>query len=347
MSKIPAKPGFKETLATIVDSKRCTGCAACIVSCPFKCLGYAARTPELTADCHSCGICSNVCPRYNNQLGKLEEFVFGREARPEEGFGVYREIMVARSTNERILNVCQDGGAVSTLLAYGLSNEKLDGAAVAGIDETRPLFPTPTLVTTAEEVIKCAGSRYFYSPNLIALQKGLDQKKKALALVGTPCQIQAARKLQIFSKNYREKIKLLIGLMCSETFLYQGFMKTYLGDQLGIDLNDIRKMNIKGKLILTMKSGLSKEIPLKEVKKYVRNSCNICDDFPARLADISVGGLGLNGWSLVIARTEVGCKFLEETTEKGMLRVRPISEEKTSLDLLIKMSNTRMSRHAT
>jgi coenzyme F420-reducing hydrogenase beta subunit len=94
-----------------------------------------------------------------------------------------------------------------------------------------------------------------------------------------------------------------------------------------------------------MKSGLSKEIPLKEVKKYVRDSCNICDDFPARLADVSVGGLGLNGWSLVIVRTEAGAKFFEEVAEKGLLRVRPIADEKTSLDLLIKMSNLRMSRH--
>jgi coenzyme F420 hydrogenase subunit beta len=193
--------------------------------------------------------------------------------------------------------------------------------------------------------VKCAGSRYSYSPNLIALQKGLEQKKRALALVGTPCQIQAARKLQMFSKNYREKIKLMIGLMCSETFSYERFMKVYLGDQLGIDLTQITKMNIKGKLILTMKSGLSREIPLKEIKKYVRDSCNICDDFPARLADISVGGLGLNGWSLVILRTEAGCKFFEEAAEKGFLRVRSISDEKASLDLLIKMSSMRMSRH--
>jgi coenzyme F420 hydrogenase subunit beta len=345
MSRVSAKPSFQETLATIVESKKCMECAACIVSCPFKCLEFTAGNPELTADCHSCGICSTVCPRWNTLLRNLEKFVFGREANPEEGFGVYREVVVARSTDENILTVCQDGGVVSTLLVYGLSTGRLDGAAVAGIDESRPLFSVPTLATTAEEVVKYAGSRYTYSPNLIALQKGLEQKKKALVLVGTPCQMQAARKLQMFSKNYREKIKLLIGLMCSETFSYEGFIKAYLGDQLGIDLDQIKKMNIKGKLILTMKSGPSKEIPLKEVKKYVRDSCNMCDDFPARLADISVGGLGLNGWSLVILRTEAGCRFFEEAAEKGLLEVRSISDEKASLDLLIKMSNMRMSRH--
>jgi coenzyme F420-reducing hydrogenase beta subunit len=55
---------------------------------------------------------------------------------------------------------------------------------------------------------------------------------------------------------------------------------------------------------------------------------------------VRLGGLGLNGWSLVVVRTETGKEFFEEAVASCSLEARPIEEEKHSLELL-----TRLSAH--
>jgi coenzyme F420 hydrogenase subunit beta len=276
----------------------------------------------------------------------LEKFVFGRERKPEEEFGIYRRVVVARSTDESILEVCQDGGVVTTLLTFALKNKRVDGVAVSGTDKDKPLYPAPTLATTPQQILQSAGTRYSYSPNLLAFKKGIEQNRKKLAFDGTPCQIEAIRKIQMIPlKNYVEKLKLTIGLMCSGSFSYKGLVENYIKGKLDINPSDISKINIKGKVLLEMKSGETKAIPLKKVQPYLRKSCSTCTDFSAELADISVGGLGLNGWSLVIIRTEIGEKLFTDAVKAELLEVRPVKEEKRSFDLLINLSKRRRIKH--
>jgi len=330
---------FNETLADIVLSGKCTGCAACVVACPLNCLRYEAGKPEIAGKCSGCEICSRVCPRYNTSRATMEKFVFKRERRPEEKFGVYQKVLVARSTDKNILKVCQDGGVVTTLLTFALKNKTIEGAAVSGIDKHKPLHPLPVFATTAQQLLESAGTRYCYSPNLLALQEGIKQDKKETAFVGTPCQIEAVRRMQMIPlKNYVEKLKLTIGLMCSKSFSYEGLVENYIRTKLQINPADVERMNIKTKLILIMKSGKTKEYPLKDVRQYARTECKACKDFSAELADMSIGGLGLNGWSLVVVRTETGREFLEKSIALGLLETKPIEKEKHSLELLIRLS---------
>jgi len=277
----------------------------------------------------------------------LEKFVFGRERRPEEEFGIFLGVLVARSTDRNVLKVCQDGGVVTTLLTFALKNKMIEGAAVSGIDNHKPLYPIPIFATTPQQILQSAGTRYFYSPNLQALKKGMVQGRKKLAFVGTPCQIEAIRRIQIApKKDYIDKLKLTIGLMCSKSFSYERLVENYIKGKLGINLSDISKMNIKRKLMLSMNSGETKEIPLESIQEYARPSCSTCKDFSAELADISVGGLGLNSWSMVVIRTKTAKKLFTEAFKTGLLEVKPIKERKRSLRLLINLSRRKRMLHA-
>jgi coenzyme F420 hydrogenase subunit beta len=339
---------FEQTLANVVLSESCIGCAACVIVCPFNCLKYVKGKPEITGECEACGICSRACPRYHPSRRALEKLVFGRERNAEEEFGIYRRVIVARSTDERMLRLCQDGGVVTTLLTLALKDKKIDGVAVSGTDENKPLHPVPTLATTPQQILQSAGTKYFYSPNLLAFQKGVEQDRKKSALVGTPCQIEAIRRIQMIPlKNYVEKLKLTIGLMCSGSFSYEGLVENHIKGKLGINPSDISKINIKGNVLLTMNSGETETIPLKKARRYIRASCLTCTDFSAELADVSVGGLGLNGWSLVITRTETAEKLFTAAVNAGLLEVKPIEKEKRSLELLINLSRRQRSKHKT
>jgi coenzyme F420 hydrogenase subunit beta len=249
---------------------------------------------------------------------------------------------IARTTQENVRQSCQDGGVVSALLIHALNNGIIDSAIVSTTSQTKPLFPIPKLVSTPQEVLECAGTRYTYSPNLLALGEAIRQKRKSLAFVSTPCQIQAIRKIEAFPlKKYSNLVKFTIGLMCTESFTYAGLMQKHIQETLGVNLNDVVKINIKGKVLVTTKTGETKAIPLQEAKQYTRKGCIPCADFSAELADISTGGLGLSGWTFTILRTSMGEEVFDGAEKAGAVQVRPVDEEKGALDLLIKLSRKK------
>ncbi|HVP92554.1 MAG TPA: coenzyme F420 hydrogenase/dehydrogenase beta subunit N-terminal domain-containing protein, partial [Acidobacteriota bacterium] len=244
--------GFKDSLKEILLSGRCTGCAACVVVCPVNSLRYHAGKPELYGKCASCEACARACARYKpHTSSSVERFVFGREKTGYEKFGIYSKILVARSTDHKILRACQDGGVATSLLIFTLKNKIIEGAAVSSVKKCKPLRPLPVFATTTKQLLESAGTRYCYSPNLLALQEGIKQGKKAMAFVGTPCQVEALRRIQMIPlKNYPERPKLTIGLLCSECYSYEGLVEDYIGRKLQINPADVDKIQIKAKLIL-------------------------------------------------------------------------------------------------
>lgn len=337
-----AKVSFEESIAeAVVKTGKCIGCGTCVLVCPFSCLEYTEEKPSLVKECKVCGICAQVCPQYDFTLSKIENFVFGRERKPDEVFGIYRKIALARATDKKILEKCQDGGAVTALLLFAFKNGIIDGAIVAKSELEKPFFPQPTLATTVDDILKSAGTKYFYSPNILAIKKVLEQKLGKVAFVGTPCQIRAIRKMQFAGlKKYVTPLRLLVGLACSECFIYDGLMKEHIFGKLGVDLNRIKKVNIKGKMLLTLETE-TVAIPLAEAKQYARKSCHFCEDFSSELADISVGGLGLEGWTFVIIRTEQGEELFSSAEKEGAITTREASTEANALNLLIKLSGKK------
>lgn len=338
--RIP-KLSFEESLGRFVLPDRCTGCASCIIVCPFKCIEYVDGKPSVTGECKSCGICIQVCPKYGFSTSDLETIVFRRERREDEKFGIYRRILLARTRDEEIRQVCQDGGVVTTLLKLALEKGTIDGAAVSGISEEEPLKPVPKLVTKVKEILECAGTRYSYSPNIFALSEGVKKKKRRIAFVGTPCQINAVRKIQAIPlKKYAGALYVTIGLFCSESFKYESLVKDLIQERLGLDPRDVKKVNIKGKLIVTSRTGETRTIRLKEAKKYL-STCALCSDFSSELADISVGGLGQERWTLTIIRTKRGEELFQEAETRELFDVKPVEDEAAILDLLSRFSERK------
>jgi coenzyme F420 hydrogenase subunit beta len=336
------KAGFEESLSANVERPgKCLGCAACVVVCPFGCLVLSNEEPVLAKDCKPCGICSKVCPQLNWSLSEVEKAVFGRQRQDGEIFGICRRLVVAQAGDSEVLRIGQDGGVVTALLLFALESGIIDGAIVSGISKEKHILPAPELATTTEEIRRVAGTRYFYSPNVLALPEVVKQKKKHVAFVGTPCQIRAVRKMQMAGlKKYTDSLTLLIGLMCSESFSYEGLMDKHLAETLGLNLKDISGMNIKGKMLVTTKSGIQ-TIPLAAVKQYSRSKCGFCGDFSSELADISVGGLGLNKWTFTIIRTQKGEDIFSDAEKAGAIKSRSVEEEVNALNLLRRLSEKK------
>jgi len=343
----PPKLGFEESIeANVVLKELCSGCGACVISCPFSCLEYSEGKPNLVKKCEICGICSKICPRLEFSQEALETLTFGKAHQPDDGFGVFRRLVVAQATDDAIRRVCQDGGVVSAILTYAFDSGIIDSAIVSDVSEEKPWFAVPRLISTSHAVLRCAGTRYTYSPSLLALQDAFQRKMRSLAFVGTPCQLQSLRKIEAFPLKKYSIVKLTIGLMCTECFDYDGLMKKHIEGVLGVNLNDVKKINIKGKVVVSTKSGQTKAVSLQEAKQYTRKGCLPCMDFSAELADISVGGLGLNGWTFMILRSKMGGEIFDRAEEAGAIRTRPVEEEKLASGQLLKLSTRKRMRHA-
>jgi len=335
--------GFTDLDSKVISSNRCSGCAACIVSCPQGVLEYRAERPVLIGDCKYCEICVKVCPRYDFNAGAVEERYFGRRRRADEDFGVSRRIVVARSTSEDVIKRAQDGGVATVLLKKALEAGVVDAALVSGFETSNPWVPVPMIASSPDDLMAYAGTRYSYSPNLLALPEAL-KKFRRIAVIGTPCTISGVRMMQLLGlKALSDPIKLLLGLMCVECFTFDCLMKGRMVANR-IDLPSVAKVNIKGKFLVELRDGTTREIPLKEIKSCSRRSCAACDDFSSEYADISLGGVGLSGSTFVIARSCAGEGLLLDSL--GLLKVEDAEAHLPSLESTSRFSRAKRTRAA-
>jgi coenzyme F420 hydrogenase subunit beta len=287
-----------------------------------------------------CGLCYAFCPRTFLPQSEIERRIFGEEQKRAEGdiLGVYRTVQVVRSKKEDILKRAQDGGAVTSLLAYALDEGIIDCGVITTVDNQWK--PVTKVARTYEELKEGAGTKYTLYPSMIGVREAIKGGCEKIGFVGLPCQVQGLRKVQTAEQPYDvgiTKVKLLIGLFCMENFTEA--LLDFVEKICGGSLEHVSKFGIKGDdLLVSEKETFS--IPLDEIKSYVGEGCLVCMDYTSELADISVGSVGSEeGWSTVFARTEIGERVVQGAVEKEYIEVMNI--EKNGLESIRRLSKRK------
>jgi coenzyme F420 hydrogenase subunit beta len=335
------------TINVITEADCCMGCGTCGMVCPTGAISYVGQRPKIDAEvCIKCGACFIQCPRsfFSNSVLSQKRF----QESPDPLLGFYREAYSARTQDARIMKISQDGGIVTNLLCY-LLREQICDAAVVSV--SRGGWDTvPEVVTTPEEVLKAAGTKYTVVPNLMGIKKAADQGYEKIAFVGVPCQVQGVVKTDAYpfgDRYYHSKIAFIVSIFCMENFLF-GNLRSIIEGKTEVPMDETNKMGIsKGRFWVRSLDGNQFRIPVKFIETYAQQSCSLCLDFCGELSDISVGSVGTaDGYSTVLVRSEKGKRVFDDF--KKTIECEPLSQEglKTIQDLagLKKGKNTKATR---
>jgi coenzyme F420 hydrogenase subunit beta len=356
----PEKPHWAHLYREVVTAGTCTGCAGCVIACPYDVLGYdegggrykpfhvdeQGGHDDCTYGERGCTLCTRACPRFREWETEIDSFLFGRPRKAAEVSGIARRTLLARATDKELLEAGQDGGFVSALLCWALEHDVVDAALVNYLEGDGTSWKAvPGVARTRAEVLASAGSRYTYSANTMAYASAIEGGAERIALVGMSCQasvppVMAARK----AGKVARRLVLSIGLLCSKTFDDAIFEELFAA-RYSLAREDIVKMNIKGVFQIWTRDGAYHEIPLKEAHAWTREGCKLCPDFAAEHADVSTGGIGaFNDWTLVLVRTARGEEVLDGMVSDGAVEVRPIEDDPGAVALMNKLSRVSRKR---
>ncbi len=320
--------GLKGLESKVLDRGQCAACGACLSLCPYL-RSWKGRTVKL----HDCdlseGRCFSFCPRTEVDLDALHRSLFGKGYEDIET-GPVRRVVMARALAPEFKKKAQNGGVVSALIDLALEDGVIQAAILTERDAE--LLPQGRIVKSREEVLSCSGSSYVTGYTLEALNRGPWQGKERIGVVGLPCQVLALARMKASLLEKRtpiDRVDLVVGLFCTWALDYRpfaGFLKERFGDK------PIQKLDITPppeRLLNVTVGNEFHQIPLDEIRAFIRPSCQVCLDMTSELSDISVGTVeGEEGWNTVIVRTARGEELLRRAESKGVLETRPYPDDK-------------------
>ena len=320
--------GLKGLESKVLGHGQCTACGACLSLCPYL-RSWKGRIVKL----HDCdlseGRCFSYCPRTEVDLDALHCFVFGK-GYEDVGTGPVRRVIMARALAPEFKKWAQNGGVVSALVALAIEEGVIQAAILTEHDAE--LLPQGRIARTKQEVLGCAGSSYVTGYTLEVLNRGPWRGRERIGVVGLPCQVLALSRMKASALEKRtpiDRVDLVIGLFCTwalDQGPFAGFLKERFGNK------PIRKLDITPppERLLNVTAGPEvRQIPLDEIRAFIRPSCKVCLDMTAELSDLSVGTVeGVEGWNTVIVRTDRGSDLLARAESKGALVTRAYPEDK-------------------
>lgn len=257
------------------------------------------KRPKKKAACKNCSVCFDSC--YKTSAGTTGQ---GQERNTEHGkghgIGQYRRVVAAKWNKTGSF---QDGGIVTALLKCAYDMELIDGALLSSGEGWKPV---PSVATCAEDFITSAGTKYGVSPVLMNLRPAIvEHELDKLAVVGTPCHIQAVRHLQKIKLDLSPAVAFTIGLFCSENIEFDGISEQI--SRMGVRGDDVDRMTISNGEFTIQAGNSNVSIPVSDLKNWIPHHCQFCADHTSELADISIGSEGSpEGWSTIVIRTEKG-----------------------------------------
>lgn len=160
-----------------LDKMRCTGCGACVQSCPHNCISMAVNEtgflyPAIDSKCDNCGECMAACPvNHRNDMPR----------NPKDP-----QVYAAWSIDDEIRLNSTSGGIFTELAKVILSQ----AGYVVGARFDKSNLVEHAIIDKLENIPILRRSKYIQSntKDIFSQVKEIISTKKNVLFVGTPCQ---------------------------------------------------------------------------------------------------------------------------------------------------------------
>lgn len=318
-----------------VDFEKCTGCGACVQSCPKQCISWTEgefrfKYPQIDKDiCVNCGICEKVCP-----IDKVLQTPTTQKAYA----AVHKDYQVlAKSTSGGAFTAIADAVFAQDGIVYGVA--MMDNMQVKHIR-----------TSNKEEFAVLRSSKYLQSDTgntYQMVEQDLKQGKTVL-YSGTPCQIDGLR--HFLGKPYERLYT--VDIVChgvgSQAYFdkYLDFARKRYGNikTLRFRSKEYVGWSCGGVVVVTGSSDCLKKIPYRDFDNYYyayflsgdiyRKSCYSCKYANMkRVGDFSLGDYWgveklhlplntFNGCSLLVVNSDKATKFLSKIETMNIKETR-------------------------
>jgi coenzyme F420 hydrogenase subunit beta len=331
----------------VIDPGNCTHCGACVGLCPDLLeFGETARGPlpalraaRAADDPSALGLAWAACPGRGVPYPELFRFLGGGGAAPGSWLlGPFQAVYTGFATDPAVRRRGASGGVISRVLIHLIESGRVQGAVVLRQGLRRPDVATPTIATTAAEVLAAAESVYAVTPILTILPE-MAAFPGRLAFVGLPEHVTALRMLQVARHPAALRVTFIAGPYTG-TNMYAGAVRAFLraqGVADGVAITSLRwragewpgHLRVEladGRVFTARKFYYNYLIPF-----YASRHCQITPDFTNEAADLSVGDAWApalerqgGGHSVVVARTDRAQALLDELRQAGALTLEPV-----------------------
>ncbi|MEO0390467.1 MAG: Coenzyme F420 hydrogenase/dehydrogenase, beta subunit C-terminal domain [Pseudomonadota bacterium] len=329
--------GRSAALARVARGDLCAGCGGCAALAPGAVQmdvspeGYLrpVQCAPLTAaeDAHITQICPGLTQRVDAQ-GRRDDPLWGPYLKMHQGY----------ATNPDLRHAGASGGSISALAAWLLDTGQVDAVLQITADPQRAVGNIATLSRTAQDVHAAAGSRYAPAAPLAVLQDLPDDVHR-LAFVGKPCDAAALRAMMALDPALARRVTVVLSFFCAGTPSLVGADAVLAA--LDTPPSQAAAFRYRGNgwpgfATVQRQDGSTAQMSYhdswgKILSKHVQHRCKICADGTGVAADIVCADAWdsdedgypvfeeADGTSLIVSRTELGARLLDQAEADGAL----------------------------
>lgn len=292
VSKRISPPREYTTVADVVHSGLCHSCGVCSAVCPRDIISFDDQALPLVEEkrCNRCGLCVQICSGWQGHY----------QVSPDENDQRSTSYYLAATKDEKLRIDSSSGGLVTELLRYLLDKGTIGRALVTVAHPGNPGRPVSILAASDEELIASCQSRYALFPWGKAV-KELMLSDQPWAAVGTSCQLSSlANCLELFPKLQRNLV-VMIGICCESNVEPQA--TDHLLRLRQIPRHDVERIEYRSGLwpgVMSAFLASGEEVVLSNRNRlegainylklcYGRDRCKFCPDILCESADIVVG----------------------------------------------------------
>lgn len=345
---------MNSALARVARGDLCAGCGACVALAPDALRmemtppGYLRpQTKGPVSNAQNEAI-ARVCPG-------LGQRVQAGERHNDPLWGPFEAMYSGWSTDPELRYAGASGGALSGLLAHLIASDVVDAVIETSSDPEVVVANAIIVGDSHDDIRAAAGSRYAPSAPLADLPERLAEHRRTgrrFAFVGKPCDVAALRAMQDEDPELTQAIPVALSFFCAGVPSQTGAEAVL--SALGVTSDQVRGFRYRGqgwpgRATATLADGSERAMSYHDswggiLSKHVQHRCKICADGTGIAADIACAdaweaddrGYPLfeegEGRSLIVTRTDLGRRLLEEAIRAGTLAVQPF-DPKTLVEI--------------